>query len=313
MKIALDAMGGDFAPKATIEGALLATELIGDDDKIVLVGQPEAIQPILEENEPNPKIEVVPAPQVVGMAEHPTKALKEKPKSSISIGYYLLAKKQVDAFCSAGNTGAMMVGAIYSVKPIEGIQRPPIISYSPKTNGQKSIIIDVGANTDCKPDMLHQFAKLGSIYFKNVFDVAEPRVALINLGEEEQKGNQLTQAVYQILKKDETLNFVGNIEGRDVFYDNADVLVCDGFIGNVMIKMAESIYAILKKKGIQDDFVDNFNYENIGGSPILGINGNAIIGHGVSNAPTIKNMLLLAKKMIDTNLQEKIKTALKPE
>ncbi len=311
MRIALDAMGGDFAPEAIVEGALLAAKELSEDFKLVLVGIKEVIQKLIDESgESNEKIEIVHADEIIEMGEHPTKALSQKPNSSIAVGYYLLKEGKVDAFCGAGNTGAMHVGAMFSMKPIEGILRPALISHVPKTDGTVGLLLDVGANTDCKPEVLSQFGQLGHIYAKNVLEIANPRVALMNLGEEEKKGNLHAQAAHQLLKANPHINFIGNIEGRDLFFNMADVVVCDGFIGNVILKMAESIYDIASHRNIQDPFFDQLNYEAIGGSPILGINGNVVIGHGISSAKAVKNMVVIAQKMVSSNLTNKLKQGL---
>lgn len=309
MKIGIDVMGGDFAPQAVLEGAQLASEVIDKDTVLVLVGKEEIIKKFFGDNLPS-NIEIVNATQVIEMGEHPTKALPQKPDSSISVGYKLLLSKQIDAFCSAGNTGAMMVGAMFTVQTIKGISRPAIISYVPKLDGRTGIILDVGANTDCKPEHLQQFAEVGSVFCKNYFSMENPKVALLNLGEEPEKGNLQSQATHKLLAQNTKINFVGNIEGRDLFNEKADVIVCDGFTGNIVIKMAECYYEILHKKNIQDDFFDNFNYESIGGSPILGINGNVIIAHGISNAKTMKNVALMAQKVVKANIPDKIKESL---
>ncbi|MCS6821214.1 MAG: phosphate acyltransferase PlsX [Microscillaceae bacterium] len=312
MRIALDAMGGDFAPKATVEGAYLAAKYLSPETHLVLIGQEEVIKSIIHTlGELPTNVSIVHAPEVIGMGEHPTKALSQKPQSSISVGFQLLKAKEVEAFCSAGNTGAMHVGALFSVKAIEGISRPALISHVPKLDGSFGVILDVGANVDCKPQVLQQFGLLGTVYAKHVFNIAKPKVVLLNLGEEEQKGNAQTQEAYQLLKADTRLNFVGNMESREMFKPNhADVVVCDGFVGNVLIKMAETYYTILKKKKYSDPFFDNFNYETIGGSPILGINGNVVIGHGISNGLAIQNMILLTEKITKAALAEKIKEQL---
>jgi phosphate acyltransferase len=311
MRIALDAMGGDFAPKATVEGALIVAKELPPDVEIWLIGQEEAIKTALSAHGETPvNIKIVHAEEVIEMGEHPTKALQQKQKSSIAIGYYLLKEGKIDAFCGAGNTGAMHVGAIFSVKPIEGILRPSLISHVPKVDGTVGVILDVGANTDCKPEMLHQFGQLGSIYCQNILDIENPRIALMNLGEEEGKGDLHTQAAYQLLKANTSLNFIGNVEGRDIFTNKADVIVCDGFIGNVVLKMAESVYDIAAGRNINDGFFNQLNYEAIGGSPILGVNGNAVIGHGISSSQAIRNMILIARKMAQSNLNTKIKSAL---
>jgi len=307
MKIALDAMGGDYAPNTTVEGAWLASKTLHKSNQIVLIGQEDAVVPLIEAKGGLPEnVEFVHAPEVVEMAEHPTKALANKPKSSISVAYKMLKEKEIDAFCSAGNTGAMLVGAIFSVKVVEGVLRPSIISHVPKLDGSYGIILDVGANTDVKPEVLQQFGELGSIYCQQVFNIENPKVALLNLGEEEKKGNLHAQAAYQLMKNNQKINFVGNIEGRDLFDEQADVIVCDGFVGNIVIKMSESYYEILKKKNFEDDFFDNFNFEKIGGSPILGIQGNVVISHGVSNAKAIESAILLAERVAKADIHTKI-------
>lgn len=309
MRIAIDAMGGDFAPKATVEGALLAAKKF-PDTQIILIGKNETIKPLLQIANSYPQnIEVFSAQEVIEMGEHPTRALQQKPNSSIAVGFTLLQKQQIDAFCGAGNTGAMMVGAMFSIKPIEGVYRPPIVSHVPQLNGKTSVILDVGANTDCKPEVLAQFAVLGKIYAENVLQINSPRIALMNVGEEEGKGNLQVKEAYNLLKENKQLHFIGNIEGRDVFFDKADVIVCDGFVGNVILKMAESVYDIACKQGIQDPFLNQLNYEAIGGSPILGLNGNVVIGHGISSAVAIQNMIGIAKKMAESQLHQKIKNA----
>jgi len=308
VKIALDAMGGDFAPECTIKGAELASKEIPEDNSIVLIGKEDILRSKMEElNITSSNIEIFNADEVIGMGEHPTKALSQKPNASIPVGYGLLRAGHVKAFSSAGNTGAMHVGAMFTIKAIEGIIRPGIAGFVPKESGGFGVIIDVGANADCKPDVLFQFGEIGALYAKHVFGIKEPKVGLMNLGEEEQKGTLLTQAAHQNLKLSRKINFIGNIEGRDLFNDKADVIVCDGFTGNVILKMAESFFDMLKSRNIKDAYFDRFNYEAIGGSPILGVNGNVVIGHGVSSPEAIKNMLLLSQKMAESNIHTKIK------
>lgn len=310
MRIALDAMGGDYAPSAIVEGAYLAKQTILSDASIILVGREDAIKAELSRlNVPEGTFTIIHADDVIEMGEHPTKAIAQKPKSSIVVGYSLLKEKQADVFCSAGNTGAMLVGAMFTIKAVEGVLRPGIAGFFPQANGKYSIVLDVGANADCKPEVLSQFADLGDIYYRNIFGVEKPRIGLLNLGEEEGKGTLLTQAVYQLLKTKKNINFIGNIEGRDVFKNKADVIICDGFTGNVILKLGESIYEILEEKGVagEDQFVNMFNYETVGGSPILGVNGNAIIGHGCSTPEAIKNMLNLAKQTVESGVSDKIK------
>jgi glycerol-3-phosphate acyltransferase PlsX len=308
MRIALDAMGGDFAPEAIIDGAILATQRLKEDITIVLVGKKDVIQSYLKKKDfSSSRLAIVHADEVISMGEHPTKALTQKPNSSISVGYYLLKTKEVDAFCSAGNTGAMMVGAMFSVKAVEGVIRPCIANLLPKLNGSTGIFLDVGANADCKPEVLEQFGEIGYTYAKYVLGIKNPKVGLMNLGEEEGKGTVLTQAAFQLLKGNKNINFIGNVEGRDLFNDKADVVVCDGFTGNVILKMAESIYDIMASKNMFDPFFDRFNYEAVGGSPILGVNGNVVIGHGVSSPLAIANMLNLASSLVRANISEHFK------
>lgn len=304
MRLALDAMGGDYAPEEAIAGAIEAAEILQDETVIFLIGDEEVIKPKIPEKYRN-KIQVVHAPDVIGMGEHPVKALTAKPQSSINVGYGMLKARKADAFCSAGNTGAMHVGAMFSIKSVEGIIRPAIAGLIPKEGGKYGVILDVGANAECKPDVLTQFAQLGDIYAREVLKIENPKIGLMNLGEEEEKGSLHTQAAHQYLKVSH-LNFIGNIEGRDVFNEKADVIVCDGFVGNVILKMAENFYDLLSKRNKLDSYFEQFNYEEIGGSPILGVNGNVIIGHGVSTKKAFKNILVMAEKMVESGLFHKI-------
>ncbi len=310
MKIALDIMGGDYTPAEAIKGVALFLEEVADPAvHLLLIGDARLAAPYLSELEAyRHRYTLVEASQVIGMNEHPTKALKEKPDSSIAKGFGMLALKKADAFISAGNTGAMMVGAMYSVKNIEGISRPTIASPVPREDGSFNLLLDVGANADCKPEQLVQFAQLGSLYMQHVARVKTPRVGLLNIGEEEGKGNLLAQATYPLLKENTQINFVGNIEGRDIFMDKCDVIVCEGFVGNVLLKLAESIYHIFtEKRGLSDPFLDNFNYEIYGGTPILGINEPVVIGHGISHAIAFKNMIDMAYRIVRSNLMHAFK------
>ncbi|WP_226388871.1 phosphate acyltransferase PlsX [Penaeicola halotolerans] len=307
MKIAVDAMGGDFAPENVISGVKLALEKLPKDITIVLVGPEELIKAQLKDhNISSPQLEIMHAEEVIEMGENPTKAFSQKPQSSISVGYKLLKSKSVEAFCSAGNTGAMLVGAMFTIKPIEGVFRPAIASFMPKETLGFGVILDVGANADVKPDVLNQFAILGSIYAEHVLKINNPKVGLMNIGEEEKKGNLVCQATFPILQDNPQINFIGNIEGRDAFNDKADVIVCDGFTGNILIKMGESLYDLLKSRNFLDPFFENFNYEAVGGSPILGVNGNVIVGHGISSPEAIKNMILQAEQMAKADIYHKI-------
>ncbi len=311
MKIGLDIMGGDFAPKATVLGAIEAQKALLPGQKIVLFGDKDQALPLISENGIDPNVfDYVHTTEMIGMGEHAAKAVLQKPNSSISLGFQHLKDGQIDAFSSAGNTGAMLVGAMFSVKPVAGVIRPAIATNVPKLKSGFGIMLDVGANADCKPDVLAQFGIMGSIYAEHVYHVQNPKVALMNIGEEEEKGNVLTQATFPLLQKT-NLNFVGNIEGRDLFNDKADVIVCDGFTGNVMLKLAETFYILTLKKGFKDEFFDRFNYEQYGGSPILGVNAPVLIGHGISSPEAIKNRVLLCRTMIEAQFVDKIKEAFK--
>jgi glycerol-3-phosphate acyltransferase PlsX len=310
MKIGIDILGGDFAPEANISGAILAQKELPSDVKLVLLGDQDQILSGLSAHNVDANLfEIVHAPDVITMHDHPTRAIPQKPNSSISVGFDLLAKKEMDAFASTGNTGAMLVGSIYKINTIPGIIRPCITSVLPTIDGSTSILLDVGSNADCKADVLYQFAVLGSIYAKEVFGKEKPRIGLLNIGEEASKGNLLTIAAHKLLAESDEINFIGNVEGRDLFTGMADVIVCDGFTGNVVLKQAEGIFTIMKKRGIKDAYFDLFNYENYGGTPVLGVKGNVIIGHGISNDIAVKNMILHAFDVAKTGLSSKIEKA----
>lgn len=311
MNIALDMMGGDFAPLEAVKGVLQYLQTEEQPATLTLVGDQPQLDPLFAEYKiPGEKIKIVHAEQVIDMHEHPTKALKEKQKSSIAIGFHLLAKGKTDAFISAGNTGAMLVGALFSIKAIEGVLRPTISTIIPKENGSTGLLLDVGLNADCKPEQLNQFAVMGSVFAQTILGIENPKVGLMNVGEEEGKGNILCQATYPLLKENKHINFIGNVEGRDVFMDKADVMVCEGFTGNIILKLAESIYDITQKKNIQHEYLDRFNFENYGGTPVLGVNKPVIIGHGISQAKSFKNMISLAQKMIEKNVMQLMKDEL---
>ncbi len=311
MNIALDMMGGDYAPLEAVKGIkAFLTDACNLVPHLTLIGDQPSIQLLLLQYgiETN-NITIVHASQAIEMHEHPTRALREKKESSIAIGFHLLSNGSVDAFISAGNTGAMMVGALFSIKAIEGVSRPTIGGYFPRENGKLGLLVDAGINADCKPENLVQFALLGSLFVEHIWGISNPRVGLINLGEEEGKGNILSQATYPLLKENSQLNFIGNIEGRDILMDKADVMVCEGFTGNVVLKMAESVYDIVQRRGIQDEHFERFNFEMYGGVPVLGVAKPVIIGHGISHATAFKNMISIAQKMIDTALLAKMETA----
>jgi phosphate acyltransferase len=310
MNIGLDMMGGDFAPLEAVKGAAEFINTATAPVHLTLIGDEEKIKEHLKAYPiPAGKYTIVHAAQVIEMNEHPTKALKEKQQSSIAIGFHLLASGKTDAFISAGNTGAMMVGALFSIKAIEGVLRPTIGAYMPREDGSLGLLVDVGLNADCKPENLNQFAILGSLFAKHILNFDEPKVALVNLGEEEGKGNILAQATYPLLKENKQINFIGNVEGRDILMTKADVFVCEGFTGNVILKLAESIYNIVQRRNISDEHFNRFNFEQYGGVPVLGVAKPVIIGHGISHAMAFKNMIRIAWRMLETDLMGKMKNS----
>jgi len=308
MNIGIDMMGGDFAPLEAVKG--VKQYLNNSDNNIFCIGDETQLKQLFQEHGfSSPFLHLVHAPEVIGYNEHPTKALKEKPNSSIAIGFKLLATGEIDAFLSAGNTGAMLVGAMFTIKPISGVLRPTIATLLPKLNGQTGILVDVGLNADCKPEQLNQFGILGNLYAKHILNINDPSVALLNMGEEEGKGNLLAQATYPLLKENKAIRFIGNVEGRDVFNDKADVIVCDGFTGNIILKTAEAMYDAAKQQNLENDsFFGRFHFENYGGTPVLGVNKPVIIGHGISNAKAFSNMIVLGEKLIATKFCEIITT-----
>ncbi|MDC0204310.1 phosphate acyltransferase PlsX [Flavobacteriales bacterium] len=311
MRIGIDIMGGDFAPKKTIQGAILALKELPSGTEIVLFGRKnEILSELKHQNTSSGKFQIIDCTDIINMGEHPTKAFKSKPNSSIAKGIAYLEKGKIDGFSSAGNTGAMFVGGFYSVKAITGILRPAISTLIPRDDGGVTVLLDVGANADCKPDVLYQFGFLGSLFSQHVCGINKPKVSLLNLGEERTKGNMLTQAAYSMMDNNTDYNFIGNIEGRNIFDSETDVIVCDGFTGNIVLKEAEAFYNIIAKRGKMNNYFKRFNYENYGGTPILGLNKTIIIGHGISNEIAIKNMITLTKDIIEANLTTKIKSNL---
>ena len=308
MNIGIDMMGGDFAPLEAVKG--VKQYLTNSDNNIFCIGDENQLKQLFQDHVfSSPFLHLVHAPEVIGYHEHPTKALKEKPNSSIAVGFKLLAAGEIDAFLSAGNTGAMLVGAMFSIKPISGVLRPTIATLLPKLNGQTGILVDVGLNADCKPEQLNQFGILGNLYAKHILNIPDPAVALLNMGEEEGKGNTLAQATYPLLKENTAIRFIGNVEGRDVFNDKADVIVCDGFTGNVILKTAEAMYDAAKHQNLENDsFFGRFHFENYGGTPVLGVNKPVIIGHGISNGKAFSNMIALGEKLVATKFCDIITT-----
>lgn len=305
-------MGGDFAPDATVEGAVDALDKLPAGDRLVLIGDNGRIREKLASMNVEPSLfDIVPTSQVIEMFDHPAKAFSQKRDSSIAVGFGMLKSGLIDGFASAGNTGAMMVGASYTVNVIPGIFRPALVALIPNVNGKSSIMLDVGINPDSKPDVLLQYGMLGSVYAKYVLGIQNPVVGLLNIGEEESKGSSAVKAAFELLRESTDVNFKGNIEGHHLFTDEmTDVIVCDGFVGNVVLKMAEKFYAVIKAKGIKDSFFDRLNFEVVGGTPVVGINENVVVGHGISNRTAIMNMILQTRDVVHADLAGKIKEAI---
>lgn len=325
MKVVVDGMGGDNSPQAIVEGCVLAQKEYGMD--IIITGIKELIEAELAKYEYNKQsITVVDAREVISTKEAPVKALKTKKDSSLVKALELVKSGEADAVVSAGSTGAFLAGCTLIVKRIKGISRPALAPVMPGKNGP-FMIIDVGANADCKPHYLAQFAEMGKVYFENVLDVNNPTVGLINIGEEEEKGNELTKEAHKLLKEAD-LNFVGNIEPREIPKGEVNVLVCDGFVGNTVLKMyegvAETIFSELKTeimsgflskiggallKPVFKRFKKHYDYKEYGGAAFLGVNGICIKAHGSSDARALKNAIKLSKTYYDTKVLEKVKSA----
>ena len=322
LKIGLDAMGGDFAPEAAVKGAVMASAEIGADSKIVLFGDKERIEAILAgENCPADRFEIVPTTEVIEMGDHPAKAFQQKADSSITVGFAHLAKGAIQGFASAGSTGAMMVGSMQVIKPIDGIIRPTISSLVPTVAGRPALLLDVGLNVDCKPEVLNQYGLIGSIYAESVLGIPNPRVAILNIGEEETKGNAQSKAAHEMMKASGRFNFVGNVEGTGVFAGAADVVVTDGFTGNVLLKSTEGVIkymmkqlkgvfykntanklaaAVLKKDlGVMKKSMD---VNEVGGTAMIGISKPVIKAHGSSNAACIFSAMRQAQSFAESGI-----------
>lgn len=304
-------MGSDHGPVVPIRAAVLAAKELPADVRLVLIGDADVIaKGLATEGADTSAFDIVASQDDITFDDNPTKALQAKPRSSISIGFHLMKEGKLDAFASTGNTGAMLVGSIFSIKPIPGVIRPCIPTLVPKEGGGLGVLLDVGANADCKADVLAQFGLLGSMLAEHVYHIPSPKVGLLNIGEEEKKGDLLRQATYELMRDQQQYKFVGNVEGRDLFTDKADVMVCDGFTGNVVLKVIEGFHDLLEAHGVDDAFLHRFNYENYGGLPVLGVNGNVIIGHGISSELAVKSMILAAREVVDSKLNERIREVL---
>jgi glycerol-3-phosphate acyltransferase PlsX len=302
-------MGGDFAPDETIKGVILAQkELELEDVQLTLFGKElQIIEKLSQNNVDSSVFTIVDCSETIQMEDDPVKSFKEKSSSEIVKGFYYLKNNLIDGFASAGNTGAMMVGATTIIGAIEGILRPGISSYYPNSSGKKSLIMDVGINADAKPETLYQYAMISNLYAKYIMGMENPKIGLLNIGSEESKGNTVAKQAHKLMKNSKDFNFIGNVEGGDLRNPEiVDVIITDGFTGNVVLKHAESFYEMLKERNINDPFFENYNYENYGGTPVLGIEKTVVVGHGVSNDIAIKNMILLTKEIISSKLSEKI-------
>ena len=325
--IALDAMGGDHAPRAEVEGAILGARELGV--RVLLVGIERDIRQELDRHGYRDlPMEIVPATEVVAMTDSPAQAFRRKRDSSLHVAARLVRDGKADALVSAGNTGAVMTVARFVLGTLPSVDRPALAGAFPNMKDKVSVILDVGANVDSKPEHLEQFGVMGDIYYRAIWGVKRPRVALLSIGEEESKGNELTREAAARLKQ-APLNFVGNVEGRDVFRGNVDVVVCDGFIGNIALKLseglAEHITGMLKKaikssltsqigyalsKRAFDAFRKRTDYSEYGGAPLLGVRGVTVIGHGRSNPNAIKNAIRVAAELCRARVNEKIEQEL---
>ena len=327
MRLALDAMGGDNAPSVTVSGALLAAAQTNHE--IILVGKETVLKLELARHKKIPtNISIVNADEVITMDDHPAQAVRQKKNSSVVVAALLVAENKADAFFTAGNSGAAMAAAMIHLGRIDGISRPAITAILPTSHGQ-TVLIDVGANSDCKPKHLLEFALMGRIYTEKLFGITNPTIGLLSIGEEETKGNELTIETYNTLKNS-GMNFVGNIEGRDITAGKADVVVCDGFVGNVVLKFAEGISKMLLALVKEElkahplawislpfiwlalkDLRKRVDYSEHGGAPLLGVNGACLIGHGRSNEKAIKNALINAGRYAELNVHKHIAQEIK--
>lgn len=316
MRIAIDGMGGDYAPAEIIAGAV--EWIKKSDDQILLVGKNDVIAQILRNfTYPAERIQIVSAPQVIEMEESPAVAMRRKKDASIVVATRLVKEGQADAVLSCGNTGAQMAAALFILGRFENIDRPAIVAAIPNRQGSHSFLVDVGANVDCKPKQLLQFALLGKTYATIDLDINEPRVALLNNGEEESKGNSLAVETYGLLKEQTDLNFIGNIEGRDIFSAKAEVIVCDGFTGNILLKTIEGLAQEAVQSSVLEldkipSFLNKFDYSRVGGAPLLGVEGISIVCHGSSKREAVYNGIKTARDCVVKDIVKRQKLALTP-
>lgn len=309
MKFGLDVLGGDYAPDATIDGAVEALAEIGEGNRIVLLGpEPLIVEALRKRNVSPDRFDISHQPDRIAMDEKPLKALAEKPHSGMVAGLRMLAEGELDAFASAGNSGALLAGAVTIVKCLPGVLRPCTCAWVPQEDSDAySLLVDIGTTPDAKPEVMLQFGIIGSVYSKYILGHENPRVALMNVGTEDGKGNLQCQASFPLLKACPYINFEGNLEPRDLFKNKAEVFVADGFVGNVLIKIIETFQQMMCKSGGKSPLLDRLNYEIYGGSPILGVNAPVILGHGISSPRAIKNMLVQSKRMCEEGVVDMLR------
>ena len=333
IRVAVDAMGGDKAPSVVIEGAVRALQQSEVDLEVLLVGPEQCLKEEVDKLSLDIRslpLQLVDAPEVIGMAEAPASAVKNKKQSSIHIGLRVQKEGRADAFVSAGNTGAVMAASLFVLGRLPRVARPTLLGFIPTTKSNHSVAVDMGSNVDCKPEHLVQFARMGAVFANKLLNRESPSVALMNIGEEPGKGNEQVKSTYELLDKQEGLNFVGNIEGRDLLFYAADVIVMDGFVGNIVLKFGESCMTTVLGRLVSDEmermqFSDDqknlvksllqsiskrFNYEEYGGAPLLGVNGNVMIGHGSSSPRAISQLIRTAARVVDLNIANHIANTL---
>jgi len=311
IRIGLDIMGGDNFPHAPVEGATIWGLEQADDIDLYLIGDLQTIDTEMNKFPSSPlRFHKIHAPEIITMEDHAAKAIVSKPQSSISVGLQMLKDKKLDAFISAGHSGAMLAGSVILLGCIDGVDRPTVAAVFPSA-GDTCLVCDAGANTECKPENLVLFARLSSLFFEFVWKKPNPRVALLNIGEEKKKGTPTIVQTHFLLEQQSDINFVGNLQGWDINKSRADIYITDGFTGNILLKYGESMYDLFKDKLPNDPLVEQFNLEAIGGLPFLGVKGNVILGHGVSGPIAFKNMIKGAIDVVKSNLVGKIEEAFK--
>lgn len=328
-RIAVDAMGGDEAPEAVVEGAIQALRQADRETSVLLVGPEDRLHDVLDDHPevPTRALRIVEAPEVIGMGEAPSTAVKQKTNSSIHRGLAAHHDGKADAFVSAGNTGAIMAAAMFILQRISGVERPSIAGFFPTLKGS-SVVLDIGSNVDCKPAHLLQFARMGTVYARQILGNENPSIGLLNIGEEPGKGNEQVKKAHELLRDAEPLNFAGNVEGSDLLFYAADIIICDGFVGNVLLKFGESMTTVLSEMtqqemdrqglapdeqelvaGVFGEVRKGFDPESRGGAPLLGVNGNVIVGHGRSTPDAIAQMIHLATMLASEDVVHAIEAA----